>query len=85
MVAALLGGPMLVFAINAAVALANQFVSGFIPGRWFSNNALDWMTSFGTVGGTSNYLTFMVNGMIAYLCWAVIVWALTGRRPDSSS
>lgn len=84
-VAAVLGPLMMIFGLNAAVALLDQFVSGFIPSRWFSDNALDWATSFGTVGGAANYFTILVNGLLGYGCYSVIVWAFTGKGPDSSS
>lgn len=79
-----LGPPMVVFGLVSLLALIDQFLAGFVPDRWFSNNILDWMTSFGTVGGTADYITFMLNGMLAYLCYAGIVRAFTGKVPDPS-
>lgn len=85
MVALVLGLPMVFFGLNAVLALLNQFISGFIPSRWFSDNVFDWMTAFGTEGGTADYITFMVNGLLGYGCYSVIMWAFTGKGPDSSS
>lgn len=83
--ALVLGAPMLLFGLTAAFALLDQFIAGFVPTRWFSNNALDWMMSFGTVGGAANYFTVMINGVLAYLCYAGIARAFTGKWPDSST
>lgn len=70
---------MIFFGFNAAYALAHQFIAGWLPSQWFSNNPADWFIAMGTEGGAADYFVFMVNGILAYGCWWVIRWGYTSR------
>lgn len=84
-VAFFLGLPMFVSGAVAVLALLEVFVSGWIPSRWFSDNAADWWFAFGTEGGASAYVRFMGGAMIAYVCYSAIAWGFNGReRPPSN-
>lgn len=75
----LFGPPMIFFGFNAAYALAHQFIAGWIPSQWFSDNAADWFFAMGTQGGASDYVVFMVNGILTYGCWWAIRWGYTSK------
>lgn len=74
-----LGVPMFLCAMNAAYAIARQFIAGWLPSQWFSNNAADWLTAMGNKGGAADYIVFMLNAMLAYGCWWAIRWAFTDK------
>lgn len=60
----------------AAVCLADQFLSGWIPSRWFSRSATDWVFGSGTEGSARNYLGFMVGAVVAAGCLKGMEWAM---------
>lgn len=62
--------------LMAALFLADQFLSGWIPGRWFSSSAADWVFGAGTAGSARNYLGFMVTGVLAACCLKGVEWAM---------
>lgn len=73
-----LGPVFVVSAVLAFLALAHNFISGWVPSRWFSHNPFDWLYSFGTEGGAADYITFMVCGVTASLCGTAIRWGFYG-------
>ncbi len=62
--------------LTAALFLVDQFVSGWIPSRWFSTSAADWVFGAGTAGSARNYLGFMVTGVVAASCLKGVEWAV---------
>lgn len=60
----------------AALFLADQFLSGWIPGRWFSSSAADWVFGAGTAGSARNYVGFMATGVVAASCLKAVEWAM---------
>jgi len=60
----------------AALFLADQFLSGWIPGRWFSSSAADWVFGAGTAGSARNYVGFMAAGVVAASCLKAVEWAM---------
>lgn len=52
----------------AALFLADQFLSGWIPSRWLSTSVSDWVFGAGTAGSARNYVGFMVTGVVAAGC-----------------
>ena len=70
---------MVLFGINAVLALAAQFVAGWTPSSWFSSDPLDWFFAGGAEGGAADYVAFMVNGVLSLLCWSGISWAFARR------
>lgn len=77
-------GPVFVVTVALAfLALAHNFISGWIPSRWFSNNPFDWLYSFGTEGGAADYFSFMVCAMIATFSGSAIRWSFYGDRTST--
>lgn len=64
----------------AAVFLLDQVLSGWIPSRWFSSSAADWVFGAGTAGSARDYLGFMVTGVFATGCFKGAEWALRVLR-----
>ena len=60
----------------AAVFLIDQVLSGWIPRRWFSSSAADWVFGAGTAGSARDYLGFMAAGMLAAGCFKGAEWAI---------
>ena len=60
----------------AAVFAIDQFVAGWLPSRWFSSSASDWVFGMGTEGSARNYVGLMVTGVGAYACFAAVGWGL---------
>ena len=60
----------------AALFLADQFLSGWIPSRWISTSASDWVFGAGTVGSARNYVGFMATGVAAAGCLKGVEWAV---------
>lgn len=58
----------LIAALVAALLLADQLLSGWLPGRWFSSSAADWVFGAGTAGSARNYVGFMAAGVLAAAC-----------------
>jgi len=79
-VAFFFGPVLLVSGLIAFLALADMFISGWIPSTWFSHNPLDWMFAFGTEGGASDYFIFMPSAMICYGCYKAIEWGYLGSN-----
>jgi hypothetical protein len=73
-VAVLLTPPTVIFGAIAALFLARQFVSGWIPSQWFSDSPLDWAFGGGVEGSANNYLGFMLSGLPAMLCGSGVLW-----------
>lgn len=73
------GVPMVFFGFNAADALAHQFIAGWLPSQWFSDNAADWLFAMGNKGGAADYIVFMVNSVLSYGCWWIIRWGFTNQ------
>lgn len=70
----ILAPPCAFFGLVAAYFLAQQFLAGWIPSRWFSGSAADWIFADGTEGGASNYFGFMVCALPAALCGKGVEW-----------
>jgi len=68
-------GPIcLVSGAIAALTLADQVISGWIPSNWFDwGGPMDQMAGGGS-GSFSNYVRFMIFGVIATLTGSVIKW-----------
>ena len=66
--------------VMAALFLADQFLSGWIPSRWLSTSVSDWVFGAGTVGSARNYLGFMVTGVVAASCLKGVEWAVGELR-----
>jgi uncharacterized membrane protein len=67
-------------ALAAVMFGLRQFVSGWIPSRWLSDNPADWVFGLGVEGDAGNYLGFMVSALVAALCWQAVQWAVTRFR-----
>jgi len=73
--------PLGVAAALAAVMFGlRQFVSGWIPSRWLSDNPADWVFGLGVEGDAGNYLGFMVSAVVAAACWQAVQWAAVQFR-----
>lgn len=60
MLATIFLGPVALYAgVVAALALARNFIAGWLPSSWFSGNAVEWLFATGAEGGTANYFTFV--------------------------
>lgn len=71
-------------AVMAAFFLARQFVSGWIPGDWWSDSFADWVIGFGQKGSASNYFGFMVTAVPAAMCMSGARWGLDVlKRPSA--
>ena len=71
-------------AVMAAFFLARQFVSGWIPGDWWSDSFADWVIGFGQKGSASSYFGFMVTAVPAAMCMSGARWGLDVlKRPVS--
>jgi len=57
-----------VAALVAVLFLVDQVISGWIPSRWFSSSAADWVFGAGTAGSARSYLGFMAAGLVAAAC-----------------
>ena len=68
------------FGVLAAVFAIDQFVAGWLPSRWFSSSASDWVFGMGTEGSARNYVGLMVTGVGAYACFAAVGWGLATLR-----
>jgi hypothetical protein len=68
-------GPLVASMLTAIIALADQFVSGWMPSSWFSSEPVDWIFGTGVEGSANNYLVFMVSALVASVCVAAIRWA----------
>ncbi len=64
----------------AALFAIDQFVAGWLPSRWFSSSASDWVFGMGTEGSARNYVGLMVTGVGAYACFAAVGWGLAALR-----
>lgn len=62
--------------VMAALFLADQFLSGWIPSRWLSTSVSDWVFGAGTVGSARNYVGFMVTAVVATGCVRGVEWAV---------
>jgi hypothetical protein len=77
-----LGPVMVVSGALAAIAILSEFVSGLNP---FSSGGgpLDYLVGGWGAGPSSfgHYVAFMVGGVIAAMCWAVIAgtWRATRK------
>lgn len=74
----LLGPVFIVGIIVAIFGLASAFFAGWIPTRWFSSNAADWLIGTGVAGDASNYLLLMGGGLLAGLSGIAIRWGFYG-------
>ncbi|MFM8530878.1 MAG: hypothetical protein ACKOD2_14630 [Ilumatobacteraceae bacterium] len=73
--------PLGVAAVLSAVMFGlRQFVSGWIPSRWLSDNPADWVFGLGVEGDAGNYLGFMVSALVAAGCWSTVQWAVAQFR-----
>jgi ABC-type phosphate transport system permease subunit len=79
-VAILLAPPTVIFGAIAAFYLARQFVSGWIPSRWFSDSPLDWVFGMGVEGSATNYVGFMLAGVPAIMCGSGVLWGYDAFR-----
>lgn len=78
-------GPVLIVGVFvAASALLSSFVSGWMPSRWFSGSAADWLVGGGVTGDAVNYVGFMIGGLLAAVSWTAIRWGFTGGRRDQA-
>jgi len=68
------------FGLFAAVFAIDQFVAGWLPTRWFSSSASDWVFGMGTEGSARNFVGFMVTGIGAYACFTAVGWGLAQLR-----
>lgn len=68
------------FGVLAAVFAIDQFVAGWLPSRWFSSSASDWVFGMGTEGSARNFVGLMVTGVGAYACFAGVGWGLAQLR-----
>ena len=68
------------FGLLSAVFAIDQFVAGWLPSRWFSSSASDWVFGMGTEGSARNYVGLMVTGVGAYACFAAVGWGLAALR-----
>jgi uncharacterized membrane protein len=66
----------LLFALVAALFAASEIFNGFIPTRWFSTSAVDWISGTGSQGSARNYFGFMLSAIPASLCGAAAKWGL---------
>jgi len=73
-VAVLLTPPTVALGAIAALFLARQFISGWIPSRWFSDSPLDWAFGMGVEGSATNYFGFLLSGFPAVLCGSGVRW-----------
>ncbi|MFM8793783.1 MAG: hypothetical protein ACKOFF_02650 [Acidimicrobiales bacterium] len=67
-------------ALSAVMFGLRQFVSGWIPSRWLSDNPADWVFGLGVEGDAGNYLGFMVSAVVATVCWSMVQWAVAQFR-----
>ena len=74
----LLGLPCLISGGLAILAIIDTVISGWIPSRWFSGNAADWIWGTGIAGDASNYIVIVIGGGIAIGLGAVIRWGYIG-------
>lgn len=73
-VAILLTPPTVIFGAIAALFLARQVVSGWIPSQWYSDSPLDWAFGMGVEGSATNYVGFMLAGVPAIVCGSGVLW-----------
>jgi hypothetical protein len=78
----ILFAPLLVGVLFVATAVISMFISGWMPSRWFSGNAADWLLGGGVQGDAVNFIRFMVGGVLAAGSWYGILWGFygSGRR-----
>lgn len=69
-----------ILGLLAAVFAVDQFVAGWLPSRWFSSSASDWVFGMGTEGSARNFVGLMVTGVGAYACFAAVGWGLATLR-----
>lgn len=62
--------------LMALAFLIDQVLSGWIPGRWISTSASDWVFGAGTVGSARDYVGFMVTALVATGCFKGVEWAV---------
>ena len=79
-VAMLLTPPTVVFGAIAALFLARQVVSGWIPSQWYSDSPLDWVFGMGVEGSANNYVGFMFAGVPAIVCGSGVLWGYDAFR-----
>ena len=81
LIAVVVCGPVCaVAALSAVVFGLRQFVSGWIPSRWLSDNPADWMFGLGIEGDAGNYAGFMVSAVVAAVCWSAVQWGAARLR-----
>jgi len=83
-VAVLLTPPTVALGAIAALFLARQFVSGWIPSRWFSDSPLDWAYGMGVEGSATNYFGFMLTALPAYFFGKGVMWGYERWRGEKS-
>ena len=74
----LLGPVFAVGIVVAATGLISALIAGWIPTRWFSGNAADWLLGAGVEGDAINYVRFLVGGALAAISGATIRWGFLG-------
>ena len=74
-------GPVgLVASLSAVMFGLRQFVSGWIPSRWLSDNPADWVFGLGIEGDAGNYAGFMVSAVVLAACWSAVQWGAARLR-----
>lgn len=73
----------LIFGCVAAVFLVQQFLSGWIPSRWFSSSGADWIFGGGSKGSASNYFGFMISAVPAGIFGHATKWSYETLRKKS--
>lgn len=77
---ALLGVPLVVGVLLVASSAISMFVSGWMPSRWFSGNAVDWLLGGGVQGDGANFIRSIIGAVVAMGSGYGISWGFYGRR-----
>lgn len=74
----ILGVPLVVGILLVATAAISMLISGWMPSRWLSGNAADWLLGGGVQGDGGNFIRFMLGGMLATGSWYGMSWGFFG-------
>lgn len=74
----------LLFGLVAAYFLAQEFLNGWIPSRWFSDSGWDWAFGSGRQGGARNYFGFMLSGIPAGLFGKATAWGYAKSKSQGN-
>lgn len=70
----ILGLPLVVGVLLVAAAAISMFISGWMPSRWFSGNAADWLLVGGVQGDAVNFIRAIVGAALVTGSWHGISW-----------